>query len=134
MVCCLVSTYFDSLDLAYNKNKLYKTSDYWSRAKLNFDFLGNFLGIVSPQNFVYNILRKIFFLLYTTNCPSFIDWLPLFLEILGKMCIAIVCFPGRDVINLEINHIFLINSLSTWPRIQDKNLNIFKTKTAFKLK
>ena len=63
VVCSLVLTYFDGLDLAYNKNKLYKTSDYSSTATLNCDFLGNFLGIVSPQNFVYNILRKIFFLL-----------------------------------------------------------------------
>ena len=35
--------------------------------------------------------------------PNFIVWLPLPLEILGIMCIAIVCFPGCDVIKFEIN-------------------------------
>ena len=29
-------------------------------------------------------------------------------EILGNVCIAIVCFPGCDVINFEMNLIFLI--------------------------
>ena len=29
--------------------------------------------------------------------------LPLFCEILGKMCIAIVCKPGCDVTNFEVN-------------------------------
>ena len=33
------------------------------------------------------------------------------LEILGNTCIAIVCFPGCEVINFENNLIFLIKSL-----------------------
>ena len=32
------------------------------------------------------------------------------LEILDNMCIAIVCEPGYDVINFEINLIFLVTS------------------------
>ena len=36
--------------------------------------------------------------------------LALLLEILGNICIAINCFPGCDVINFEINLIFLIKS------------------------
>ena len=36
------------------------------------------------------------------NWPHFIVWLPLLLEILSNMCIAIVCLPGCDVINFEI--------------------------------
>ena len=35
-------------------------------------------------------------------------WLTLVLAILGNMCIAIVCFLGCDVINFEINFIFLV--------------------------
>ena len=35
-------------------------------------------------------------------------WLPLLYEILGDMCIAIVCKPGCDVRNFEVNLIFLI--------------------------
>ena len=46
--------------------------------------------------------------------------------------IAIVCFLGCDVINYEINLIFLINHFSTSPKSQNKNLNILRTKTAFK--
>ena len=38
------------------------------------------------------------------------DQIPLsdYLEILGNMCIAIVCFADCDVISFEINVIFLI--------------------------
>ena len=52
MVLSLVSIYFDSPQLSpqnsYNKNKLYKTLEYWSRDKLNFNFSKNGLGLVSP--------------------------------------------------------------------------------------
>ena len=57
---------------------------------LNFDFLDKGLGIVSPVYFLYDFSTKIF-LLYSINWPNFIAWLPLLLEILGNMCIAIAC-------------------------------------------
>ena len=41
--------------------------------------------------FQHNVPTKMFFKLYSINWPSFIVWLPLLLEILGNMCIAIVC-------------------------------------------
>ena len=47
-------------------------------------------------------------MLYSINWPNFIVWLPLLLEILGIMCIAIVCFPGGDLINFEINLLYKI--------------------------
>ena len=53
--------------LAYNKNKMYKTLDPGSRDMLNFDFLEKGLGIVSPAHFVHDLLRKMFFLLYSIN-------------------------------------------------------------------
>ena len=64
------------------------------------------------------------------------DQIPLsdYLEILGNMCIAIVCFPDCDVISFEINVIFLIKPFLTWPKRQDKNVNILATKRAFKVK
>ena len=34
--------------------------------------------------------------------------MPLLLKILGKMCIAIACYPGCDVMDFEINLFFLI--------------------------
>ena len=39
-----------------------------------------------------------------------------------------------DAINFEINLIFLISCFSTWPKIQDKSLNILRTGRAFKMK
>ena len=48
------------------------------------------------------------------------------------MCIAIVCFPGCDVISSEINLIFLIKPFSTSPNSPDKNLNLLRTKRPFK--
>ena len=35
-------------------------------------------------------------------------WLPLLFEILGNMCIVIICCLVCDIINLKINHSFLI--------------------------
>ena len=42
------------------------------------------------------------------NWPNFILWLPLIREILSNMCVVIRCEPGCDVINFEINFIFLV--------------------------
>ena len=76
---------------------------------LNFYFLNKGVGIVSPAHFVYDFLAKMFLMLYSINWPYFIAWLPLLNEILGNMCIAIVCYPGCDVMDCgEINRIFLI--------------------------
>ena len=41
-------------------------------------------------------------MLYSFNWPIIIAWLPLLLEILGNMCVAIVCYPGSDVMDFEI--------------------------------
>ena len=50
------------------------------------------------------------------------------------MCIAMGCFPGCDVINFELNLTFLIKPFPTCPKIQDKNLNILRTKRAFMMR
>ena len=75
---------------------------------LNFDFLDKGLGIASPAYFVYDFSTKMFLWLYSINRPNFIVWLLLLLEILSNMCIAFVCYPGCDVMDLEIKLIFLI--------------------------
>ena len=54
--------------------------------------------------------KKMFLMLYSIKGPNFIAWLPLFLEILGNVCTGIVCQPGCDVMDFEINLIFLIKS------------------------
>ena len=85
----------------------------------NFDFLEKGLGIVSPSHFEYDFSGKI----CSINWPNFIAWLPLLLQILGKVCIASVRFPACNVVSFEINFVF-----------QDKKLNILRTKRAFKVK
>ena len=79
------------LNLAYDKNKLYKTLNLWSRDMLKFCILEKDLGIISPPHFVYDLSTKMFPVLYSSSRPNFIVWLPLLLEILGNMCIAFVC-------------------------------------------
>ena len=69
---------------------------------LNFDFLDKGLGIVSPAHFMYDFSTKMFFMLYSINWSNLIAWLPLLLEMLGNMWIAIVCYPGCDVINFKL--------------------------------
>ena len=80
-----------ALNLAYKKNKQLKTLDYWSRDMLNFDFLEKGLGMVFPPHFPYDFSRKMFLMLYFINWPNFIAWLSLLLDILGNICITIVC-------------------------------------------
>ena len=106
MACSLVSIYY--YNLAYNRNKLYKTLGYWFRDMLNFNFSEKSLGLVSPPHFVYDFSRKLFLMLHSINWPNFIFWLPLLLEILDNMFITIICYPGCDVKKFEINIIFLI--------------------------
>ena len=90
------------------------------------------LEIASPPHFMYTISRKTFFMLYAINWPNFIAWLSLVLEILCNVCIVIICFPVIDVMNFEIiltsyQVVFLHDFL-------DNNLNILRTKGAFKMK
>ena len=62
----------------------------------------------SLSHFLQNFWKKIFLLLYSMNWLDFIACLPLLCEISGNMCIAIVCKPGCDAMNFEVNPIFLI--------------------------
>ena len=102
---CYVSI---ALKLACNRKKLFKALHYWFRDMLNFDFLDKSLRIVSPAHFVYDFSTKMLLMLYSINWPNFIAWLPLLLEILGNICIAIVFYPGCDVMDIEIDLIFLV--------------------------
>ena len=70
------------------------------------------LELVCLSHFLQKFWRKLFLLLYCINRPRFIVWLPLLREISANMCIATVCEPGYDVMNLEVNLIFLIRSFS----------------------
>ena len=52
-----------SVPLTFNKNKLHKTLDYWSRDILHFDFLGKGLRIVSPRHYAYDFSTKNFIMI-----------------------------------------------------------------------
>ena len=69
---------------------------------LNLDFFEKSLGIVFRPHFVNDFSRKMFLMLDSVNWPNFIVGLPLLLEILGTMCITVVCLPGCDIINFEL--------------------------------
>ena len=79
VVCSLVSIILIALNLAYNKNELYTTLNYWFRDMLNFNFLEKSLGPVSLPLFVYDFSGKMFLMLHSINSPNFIVWLPLLL-------------------------------------------------------
>ena len=66
------------------------------------------LDLVTLSHFPRNYRRKIFLLLCSINWPNFIVLLPLLCEILGNICIGIAFKPGWDVMNFEVNLIFLI--------------------------
>ena len=82
------------------------------RDVFNFDFFRKVFGNIFSTTFcLWFFKKKMFLMLYSTNWPNFIAWLPLHLEISGNMCMAIVFFPACNIINSEINLIFLIKSL-----------------------
>ena len=97
----------------------------------NFKFSEKGVGLVSPSYFVHNFSRKMFLMLHSINWPNFIVPLPLFLEILGNMCITIVCWSGFDVIKSEINLVFLISRFATWPKSQEKKLKYLENEKSF---
>ena len=92
MVYSLVSITFDSPQHGKQlKQNIWNFKILRSRDMLNFDFIEKNLGIVSLPHFVYDFSRKMFLMLYSNNWPNFIAGLPLLLEIMAYMCIAIVC-------------------------------------------
>ena len=95
---------------------------------LNFVFLEKSLGIVSPPHFMYDFLRKMFLMLYFINCPYFIVSLPLLLEILINMCIAIACEPCCNVIIFLINLVFLIKSFFFMTKKSKQKLKYLENK------
>ena len=101
---------------------------------LNFDFSNEDLGLVSPHRCVHFLSRKMVLMLYSINWPNFIVWLPYFLRYLAIYVFVIVCYPICDVMNFEIYLSFSSSRFPTWPKLQNKNWNISRTKRAFKVK
>ena len=99
-----------------------------------FQTIERVLELVSLPHFLHDFWREIFLLLYSINWPNFIFWLLLLREILGNLSIVIICWLVCDVIDFEINLIFLTKPFLQWPKNQDKNLNFLWMKRAFKIK
>ena len=68
------------------------------------------LELAPLPHFADNFWRKMLFLC-SINWSNFMVWLFLLCELLGNMCIGIVGKPGCDVMNFEVNLIFLIKLL-----------------------
>ena len=98
---------------------------------LDFNFWEKDLGPVSPPHSVYDFSREMFLMLYSINWSNFIVWLPLLLEILGNMCITIVCYPGCEVITFESKPFFLIKPLLYDQKVKTKSL---RAELAFEVK
>ena len=73
-----------------------------------------------------------FLMSISINWNNFIVWLSLLFEILGNINIAVICFPGCDVINFEINLIILMKPYMIKNSRHD--LNILRMNRAFKVK
>ena len=94
----------------------------------NINFSEKGLGLISPSYLVYDFSRKNFLMLHSINWSNFIVCLTLLLEILGNMCIEIVYSPGCEVINFEINFIFLIKPFWYMTRKWRQKLKYFENK------
>ena len=77
-----------------------------------------------PTSFLHDFWRKIFL----TLC--YIAWL-LLLEILGNMCIVIICCPVCDVINFEINQSFLIKPFFFITKMSGQKCKYLKNEKSF---
>ena len=116
-----------AFNLAYNKSKMCKTLDYWSREKFNIDFLEEGPGIVSPPHFVYDFSRKMFLILYSINWSNLTVWLPLLLDILG-ICIFQLFLFQVVTSCFKIKLIFLIKPLLYMNKKLRQKINILRVK------
>ena len=115
-------------NLAYNKNKLYKILDYWSRDMLNSNFLEKGQGQFLHHILYMIFLRKCFscYILLTdqillSNCFYFSRyWAICVLQLLVNQALTSQ--------NLKLTLSFWSNRFATWPKSQDKNLNILRMK------
>ena len=77
-------------------------------------------------NFSTTLCVCFFKMFFYVNWRNFIVWLPLLLEILGNMCMVIICFPVCDVINSELTLASLSSRFPTWPEKSGQNFEYLK--------
>ena len=122
-----------TLKLAYNKNKPHKALGYWSSDILHFYFLEKGLEIIFQPHIVYYFSKKCFscYILLTDqislfDCLYFLSWL---------ICVFHL-FVNQAVTSwiLKLILSFYSSRFYTWPKSQEKNFNILRTKRAIKVK
>ena len=124
---CQVENYWNILKLSYR----ILTFTSYKVFFFIFYFLKTGLELVFLPHFLRESWRKIFLLLYSTTWPRFIVGLPLLLQILGRMCILIVCYPRSNVLNFKINPIFLIKSFFMHNEKVRTNINYLENEKSF---
>ena len=87
--------------------------------------------LISLPHFIHDFCRKISLYILLTDQVSLSGCL--YFVRYWVICVVIVCYPGCDVINFEINLIFLIKSFFLHDQ-SSKNSNILRTKRDFKPK
>ena len=112
----------------YTKTKLQSTSFH---LVLSFFKKWRGLELVTLPHFRIIFEKKIF-LLCSIIWPNFIVWLALLCEILGNMCIGIVCKSGCDLMKLILY--FSSSCFSYMTKISWQKLKYLRTKKAFKTK
>ena len=81
--------------------------------------------------FVWFFKKNMFLIFYYFSWLNSIVLLPSHSNRMGNMSIAVVCFPGSDVINVKTNLIFLIKPFFYMTK---KSKDILRTKGDFKVK
>ena len=124
MLCSLILIYFDSPQLGIQEKQTVQNLRLLiQRCAQSWVFRKRSGNSFSTTFCVWFFKKNVSHMLCSINWPNIIIWLPLLREILGKMCIAIVCYPGCYVINFEINLIFLIKPFFY---MTDKSRQTFK--------
>ena len=85
------------------------------------------LKVVFLPYFKYDFSRKMFLMLYSINWQNFIVWLPLLLQILVNMCIAILFYQVVTSYNTSNQAVFLHDQ-----NVLDIILNILRIGRAWK--
>ena len=97
----------------------------------SFQYNANFFkkGILVLQHPVCDFSRENFLMLYSNKLSNFTVWLPLLLEILSNLCIAIPCFPVFDIKSFQATLSFWSIYFHTGPTSQYlENIKSFKVK------
>ena len=133
MVCSFVLIYFDSHQLCIQwKQTVFNFRLLIERYAQFWFFRKGWEKSFSTTFYVWFFKNNVSHLiLYSINWQNFIASLPFFLEILSNMCIAIVCFPGFDVINFENNLIFLIKPFLYMTRKSRQKLKYLENQKSF---